>query len=124
MKKKISLCMILFLMFSLLCGCGSGNDNGEESVNGQSYFNAIVLEITDTLILVECTEAFDDSVKIGTQVSFEPNVISAKGMPKISEGDKIRVVYNNARIKDSKPRQLEIIFAVYLLDADGNCIFQ
>lgn len=123
MKKKISLCMILFFMFSLLCGCGSGNDNGEESVNRQSYFNAVVLEITDTSILVECTESFDNSVKIGTQVSFEPNVISAKGMPKVSKGDKIRVVYNNARIKDLKPRQLEVIFAVYLLDDDGNCIF-
>lgn len=123
MKKKISLCMILFLMFSLLCGCSSGNDDGEESVNRQSYFNAIVLEITDTLILVECIEAFDDSVKIGSQVSFEPNVISAKGMPKVSKGDKIRVVYNNAHIKDSESRQLEVIFAVYLLDADSNCIF-
>ena len=116
--------MILFFMFSLLCGCGSGNDNGEEFVNRQSYFNAVVLEITDASILVECTEAFDDSVKIGTQVFFEPNVISAKGMPKISKGDKIRAVYNNAHIKDGKPRQLEVIFAVYLLDADGNCIFE
>ena len=94
-----------------------------QNENGESYFNAVVLEVTDTSILVECTEAFDDSVKIGTQVSFEPNVISAKGMPKISKGDKIRVLYNNARIKDGKPRQLEVIFAVYLLDADGNCIF-
>ena len=89
--------------------------------NGQQYFNATVLEIKDGLVKVECTEPFNSGISVGEEVSVPMDVVAVSGAPELSIGDDIRVVFNGNTM-ETDPLQIETVFAIYLLDEDGEAI--
>ena len=89
---------------------------------GQDYLNAKVLEITDTEIMVECIDETTNRLA-GMTLSVSQNIISASGVPEIEIGDEIRVVYDFGKEKQSTiPVKIEHVYAIYLLDENGNII--
>lgn len=110
MKKLLLVFMMLFCIASLV-GC---NDKG------QDYFNADVLEINDSYILVECLETTSGVISSGTEVEVSTEVVNANGIPEIAVGDSIRVVFTG--VLETDPPRLQNVFAIYLLDENEEVI--
>ncbi|MBD5522421.1 MAG: hypothetical protein HDR03_14560 [Lachnospiraceae bacterium] len=115
MKKIISVCICVLFVAISLCGCNNEKTN--------PYFNAVVLDDEGTSFTVECTESSLDTIENGTRVYFEKNaMVNTEDMSDFDIGDNIRILYNSDRIKDGDPIELEVVFAVYLLDQEGNLV--
>ena len=88
----------------------------------QAYLDGKVLKIKDIEILVECIDESSGQYT-GTAISVSKEVISADGIPQIEVGDTIRVVYDFAKVeKVSDPVKISQVYAVYLLDEQGNVL--
>ena len=117
MKKLIALFLTSLCLFCLVA-CGEQQQEDEQ--NGQDYFTATILEICDTYVLVECADETSGAVSTGTTVKVSTDVIAAKGTPEMSIGDSVRVVFNG--VKETDPASLETVYAIYLLDENGEAI--
>lgn len=120
MRKTLIFVLVSTCAFALLA-CGRNSGELPEDVNGQDYFNAKVLEVYDNYVLVECLELTSGAVSEGSQVTVGKDVVAAKGAPEMAVGDQIRVVHSGG-VMESYPLQLETVYAIYLLDEDGNVI--
>ncbi|MDE7267336.1 MAG: hypothetical protein K2N89_07725 [Lachnospiraceae bacterium] len=118
MKKSFSSVMILIFVLIFVCVLSFAifQDNEKK----QNYFNATVLQIHEDSILVECLDVTNGVVSQGEEVEVSTNVVSANGVPELEMGDNIRIVCGE--VTDSIPLSTEQVFAIYLLDADGNVI--
>ena len=112
------LAFVLLACVIVLAGCAQHQD---EDSNGQDYFNGTILEIHDTYVLVECLEMTSGAVSVGTEAKVRTDVVAAKGAPEMTVGDDIRVVFTGVQEKD--PVSFDTVFAIYLLDENGEVIF-
>lgn len=112
MKRLGALLLALVCMMTLF-GCGNEKR--------QMYFSASVLEINDGFVKVKCTDAFDSGIPVNAEFSVSTDTVAAGGAPKMAVGDPIRVVFNG-EIMESEPIQLGIVYAIYLLDENGDAI--
>ena len=118
MKKLITLFLPLTFILALVA-CGQQGQN-EDSSNGQDYFDAAVLEVHDNYILAECLELTSGAVSPGTEARVSTEVVAAKGIPEVTIGDNVRVVFTG--VQESDPLGFDTVFAIYLLDEDGEPI--
>lgn len=120
MKKILSFLTVLACILTLnACNKEPNEDLPDE--NGAQYFNATVLEINDGLVKVECTEPFNSGISVDEEVSVPTDVVAASGAPELSIDDDIRVVFNGNTM-ETDPLRIGIVFAIYLLDDDGEAI--
>lgn len=114
MKKCMALLLVSVLVLTLIA---CSNDKG------QDYFNATVLEITDTEIIAECVDEPTNQLT-SKKLAVSKNVISAAGVPEIEIDDEIRVVFEFGKVNQSEdPVKIEHVYAIYLLDKNGNAIY-
>lgn len=85
----------------------------------QVYFDATVLEVKKKSIKVKCSESFDSGIPIDEEFSVTTNIVESGELPDLNAGDHIRIVFDGI-IKESYPLQLGKVFAIYLLDENGN----
>ena len=85
----------------------------------QVYFDATVLEVKKKSIKVKCSEAFDSGIPVDEEFSVTTNRVESGELPDLNAGDHIRIVFDGI-IKESYPLQLGNVFAIYLLDENGN----
>ena len=85
----------------------------------QVYFDATVLEVKKKSIKVKCSESFDSGIPVDEEFSVTTNRVESGELPDLNAGDHIRVVFDGI-IKESYPLQLGNVFAIYLLDENGN----
>ena len=85
----------------------------------QVYFDATVLEVKKKSIKVKCSESFDSAIPIDEEFSVTTNIVESGELPDLNAGDHIRIVFDGI-IKESYPLQLGNVFAIYLLDENGN----
>lgn len=85
----------------------------------QVYFDATVLEVKKKSIKVKCSESFDSGIPIDEEFSVTTNIVESGELPDLNAGDHIRIVFDGI-IKESYPLQLGNVFAIYLLDENGN----
>ena len=88
---------------------------------GQAYFNAKVLEINKEYVDVRCIEAFNSGISVDEEFSVTKDVVSAEGVPELNVDDNIRVVFNGD-VMESDPLQIGTVYAIYLLDENGEAI--
>ena len=113
MKKIISLVLTFVLVF-VFVACSNKK--------GQDYLNATVLKTTDTEILVECIYEPTNQL-VNTTLTVSKTVVAASGVPDIKAGDEIRVVFEFGKVNQSdNPVKIEHVYAIYLLDENGNVI--
>lgn len=112
MKKLITLVLAIVCILNL-AGC--------IQEKGQDYFNGTILELHDTYMLVECLEVTSGAISVGTEAQVSFDVVAAQGTPELSVGDNIRVVFSGVQEKD--PVSFDTVFAIYLLDENGEVIF-
>ena len=117
MKKYRVFLMILACILGLVA-CGQQQVTEEE--NGQEYFNATILEVHDTYVLVECLDETSGVVTPGTQAEVSTDLITETVVPNLNVGDNIRVVFNAT--EDTIPMRVSNVFAIYLLDENGEPI--
>ena len=91
MKRYLSI-ILSILCILLFIGCGK-NVEHETETPSQDYFNAIVLEIKNGVVLAECTECESGVISVGSQVSVNLDTVSSEEIPLLVVGDTIRVVY-------------------------------
>lgn len=85
----------------------------------QVYFDATVLEVKKKSIKVKCSESFDSGIPVDEEFSVTTNRVESGEFPDLNAGDHIRIVFDGI-IKESYPLQLGNVFAIYLLDENGN----
>ena len=116
--KKLFVWMLALACVVGLAGCGGQQ---EEEQNGQQdYFDAEVLSVHETYVSVECLEETSGAVSSGTEVTVSTDVVHAEGVPELTEGDCVRVVFDG--VQETYPVQLHTVFAIYLLDENGEAI--
>ena len=106
MKRWLSV-LVVFSCIIALFGCENG------TIKGQVYFNAQVLEVNKGYIKVRCVETFNSGISVDEEFSVTTDVVS--------NSDNIRVVFNG-EIMESYPIQLGTIYAIYLLDENGEVL--
>ena len=85
----------------------------------QVYFDATVLEVKKKSIKVKCSESFDSGIPVDEEFSVTTNIVESGELPDLNAGDHIRIAFDGI-IKESYPLQLGKVFAIYLLDENGN----
>lgn len=85
----------------------------------QVYFDATVLEVKKKSIKVKCSESFDSGIPVDEEFSVTTNIVESGELPDLNAGDHIRIAFDGI-IKESYPLQLGNVFAIYLLDENGN----
>ena len=111
MKRWLSV-LVVFSCIIALFGCENG------TIKGQVYFNAQVLEVNKGYIKVRCVETFNSGISVDEEFSVTTDVVSNSEVPELNVDDNIRVVFNG-EIMESYPIQLGTIYAIYLLDENG-----
>ena len=111
--KKMSAFLLSFVLLFIFAGC-SGTSDVEEKVNGEQYFNGVVVEVSDNDILVKCEDQLESSIEEGKELTISLDVVSSEGAPKLQEGDKVRIVYSG------DDGQVDVVYAIYLLAENGN----
>ena len=122
MKKKTDINILLSGLLVLVCmitlsGCGSGY----KSEKGQVCFNAKVLEVNNGFVNVRCSETFNSGIPAGEEFPVTTDVVADNGAPEMKVDDNISVVFNG-EIMESDPLQLGTVYAIYLLDENGEVI--
>ena len=112
MKRWLSILVVLGCIVAL-----SGCKNEAE----QAYFNAKVLEVNKEYVDVRCIEAFNSGISVDEEFSVTKDVVSAEGVPELNVDDNIRVVFNGD-VMESDPLQIGTVYAIYLLDENGEVI--
>ena len=112
MKRWLSIFAVLGCIVAL-----SGCKNEAE----QAYFNSIVLEVNKEYVDVRCIEAFNSGISVDEEFSVTKDMVSAEGVPELNVDDNIRVVFNGD-VMESEPLQIGTVYAIYLLDENGEVI--
>ena len=112
MKRWLSILAVLGCIVAL-SGC--------KNEAGQAYFNAKVLEVNKGYIKVRCVETFNSGISVDEEFSVTTDVVSNSEVPELNVDDNIRVVFNG-EIMESYPIQLGTIYAIYLLDENGEVL--
>lgn len=116
MKKIYTFIGICSLVVLFLTGCRE--QNGIPKVNPE--FRATVLEVYENSILVEPSEG-KEIRKSADKISVSLDVISTVEVPQLEEGAQVSIVYNGD-VLESYPAQIKTVFAIYLLDEDGEAM--
>ena len=98
---------------------GAVADLNSSQEKEQVYFDATVLEVKKKSIKVKCLESFDSGIPVDEEFSITTNRVESGELPDLNAGDRIRIVFDGI-IKESYPLQLGNVFAIYLLDENGN----
>ena len=98
---------------------GAVADLNSSQEKEQVYFDATVLEVKKKSIKVKCSESFDSGIPVDEEFSVTTNRVESGELPDLNAGDHIRIVFDGI-IKESYPLQLGKVFAIYLLDENGN----
>lgn len=88
--------------------------------NDEYFFDGQVLEVGENAILVKPNED-EIALKSENEISVSLDFISTIPVPHFNVGDSVRVIYNG-QITKSIPPQINGVFAVYLLDDNGNIL--
>ena len=114
MKRWLSI-LAVFGCIVALSGCKNENEKR------QAYFNAKVLEVNKEYVDVRCIEAFNSGISVDEEFSVTKDVVSAEGVPELNVDDNIRVVFNGD-VMESDQLQIGTVYAIYLLDENGEVI--
>lgn len=120
--KKVILLIIIFGLSLLMIGCVNFKvENGKT----ENYINAVVDDIKEDSIKVVPIDNenvnSEKNIINADSVIINKNTISTDKLPELEKGDKIRIVYNSESVKED-PLKIEIVFAIYLLDENGEVI--
>ena len=117
MKKWILLAFALIIVVILAISIKKPSGDPPDS-NGQDYFNAKVLKVYEKYVEVECLELTTGAITTGTTLSVPKEVHSKNEIPDMQVDDEKRVVFTG--VLETYPPQLQTVWAIYLLDKDGN----
>ena len=117
--------VLLIFTFSLslsMIGCISCKVETEKT---QNYINAVVDDITEDGIKVVPIDNenvnSEKNIINADSVIINKNTISTNKLPEIEQGNKIRILYNGESVEED-PLKIDIVFAIYLLDENGEVI--
>ena len=88
---------------------------------GQGYFNATVIEVSDSSILVKCTDSFLGEIPVGSEVQVSTNTRSDEKVPEVEIGDNIRVLYIGEGT-ERNPYVLGDVISIFMVDENGEAI--
>lgn len=106
-----------FVTFNSKQGAVANLNSSQEKE--QVYFDATVLEVKKKSIKVKCSESFDSGIPVDEEFSVTTNRVESGELPDLNAGDHIRIAFDGI-IKESYPLQLGNVFAIYLLDENGD----
>ena len=115
----VVIALVAVVAAGLLLFTGRSFPRAEIQPNGERFFNAVVLEDRGGSLLAEVSDGFNSGLSAGARVTVTKSVLSPGNYPGgVKEGDAVRVVFNGL-VMETDPAQLGTVFAVYLLDENG-----
>ena len=115
-------CLCLVVVGAFVAPALIGEQNVEQPM-GQGFFNAVVLEIENDTVIVECTDNLQGNVPVGAEVQISTDTISSEKVPELAVGDNVRVLYLG-KIAEDDLLILENTISIFLLDEKGEPIVQ
>ena len=115
-------CLCLVIIGAFMAPNLIGDQNVEQPM-GQGFFNAVVLEIENDTVIVECTDSLQGNVPVGGKVQISTDTISSEVVPKLEIGDNVRVLYLG-KVAEGDLLILENTISIFLLDEKGEPIVQ
>ena len=115
MKYQTTIVKSFFTVF-ILTFISSGLSAGTLGLDGKKKD-----KVNKGFVNVKCLEEFNSGIPVDEEFSVTTDVVASKGMPEIKVDDNIRVVFNG-EIMESYPLQLGTVYAIYLLDENGDVI--
>ena len=115
-------CLCLVVVGAFMAPTLIGDQNAEQPM-GQGFFNAVVLEIENDSVIVECTDSLQGNVPVGAEVQISTDTISSEEVPELAVGDNVRVLYLG-KIAEDDLLILENTISIFLLDEKGEPIVQ
>ena len=122
MKKKMLLCLLTIFLFTVfVTGCDV------EKEKSQSYLNAKVIEVRENTLIVKPTDNKETKapkeVQEAENLTLDLTGFDIKAMPEnLTEGEKIRVVFNEDSVEKGDISKIKIAFAIYRMDKNGDII--
>lgn len=98
-------------------------DQNVEQPMGQGFFNAVILEIENEKVIVECTESLQGIIPVGGKVQISTDTVSSEAVPELEIGDNVRVLYLG-KVTDGDLLVLENTISIFLLDEKGEPIVE
>ena len=100
MKKKM--CMLFAIVLLIVGGCNE---------KSQNYFTGTILKITDNYFIVSPDDS--ETIKETSDIILVPKeVVSSNGVPELTVGERIQVVYNEMEQTDEGVK-IDIVYAIY-----------
>ncbi len=126
MKHRLRFLLAALVTAMFLSGCAKDAELPHSSLyfsmeGGQSYFDAIVMDVSETGTYLVAPFAVEDGsrVRSSDRITFgQTSLESLSGVPAVKKGDAIRVVWGGF-LMESYPMQIDGVTALYLLDPDG-----
>lgn len=115
-------CLCLVVVGAFMAPNLIGDQNVEQPM-GQGFFNAVVLEIENDTVIVECTDSLQGNVPVGGKVQISTDTISSAVVPELVVGDNVRVLYLG-KVTEEDLLILENTISIFLLDEKGEPIVQ
>ncbi len=113
MKKSIVLLLMLILMaFGFVACTPDADDNG--MLNDEQSFQATILEIDDSGLLLEPLEG-EDILRSGDRVMVGPGNLEEDSYLSFEEGDEVLVTFSGG-VMESYPLQLEKVISIEPLE--------
>lgn len=116
MKKIVGLLIAFVLIMGTvfsLTGCNDKND--DENINGEAFFDAVILNVFDKSVFVEVKDGRNSALKAGQQATVLTESIVSDQCTELEKDKEIRVVFNGD-IMESEPVQISKVFAIYALE--------
>ena len=120
--KRVTILIFTFCLSLSMIGCVSCKVETDKT---QNYINAVVDDITEDGIKVVPIDNenvnSEKNIINADSVIINKNTISTNKLPEIEQGNKIRILYNGESVEED-PLKIDIVFAIYLLDENGEVI--
>ena len=112
---------LCFVILAAVCAHLSKGKADPSTPMGQGYFNATVIEVFDSSILVRCTDSFLGEIPVGSEVQVSTNTRSDEKVPEVEIGDNIRVLYIGEGT-ERNPYVLGDVISIFMVDENGEAI--
>lgn len=115
-------CLCLVVIGAFMAPNLIGDKNVEQPM-GQGFFNAVVLEIENHTVIVECIESLQGEISVGNKVQVSTNTVSSEAVPELEVGDNVRILYIG-KVTEGNTVVLNDTISIFLLDEKGEPIVQ
>jgi len=104
MKKCLSLILAIIFLFTLV-SCKAKVDKE------QIYFCGKIIEVSETVLLVEVTDSGNSGISVGHQAAVSAALQSGEDVPQYAKGDYVTIIFDG-QILETYPLSIPVVYSI------------